>query len=175
MSWKEKVFEEQMTPHIDTIYKGLFSGLQEINRSERSNNDNQKTLFMDTELGIDTILKFDDGTTLTFQEKSRKNYYLKYDDFTFEYFNDPKTKELGEWFKLASQYYFYGFARENNIGYSKFYILKVPDFRLYLKNDIGINTLKNKYLRTNKPPAKAIFFAIPFKEIPTNCILYKSA
>lgn len=173
MSWKEKQFEEQMSPYIDNIYKQLFKGLKEINRS-CSNKKNDIQMFMDKELGIDTTLKFQDGTFLTFQEKTRLNNYLSFNDFTFEYYNDPSTGEQGEWFKLASQYYFYGFANKENKGYEKFYILNVPEFRLFLKNDVGIEELERKYLKQNKPPAKANFFFIPFKIIPDKCILYES-
>lgn len=173
MSWKEKIFEEQMADHIDNIYMNLFKGIKSIDRSF-AESENNIQLLLDKELGIDTVLRFDDGTFLTFQEKSRLNYYITYDDFTFEYYNDPITKEEGEWFKLASQYYFYGFANKNNDGYEKVYILNVPAFRLFLKNDIGIETLKYKYLMQNKPPAKANFFAIPFNIIPDKCFLYKS-
>jgi hypothetical protein len=108
------------------------------------------------------------------QEKSRKHNYLKYDDFTFEYYNNPTTKDEGEWFKLAAQLYFYGFANKNETEYVKYYLVNVPKLRLFLKNKIGIKTLESEYLHRNTPPAKANFFAIPFKIIPDCCIMYKS-
>jgi hypothetical protein len=174
MAWQAKNFEEKMHPYIDEIYKGLFSSLSRIERSNRETTTDSKILFMDKELSIDTFLYFKDGTVLTLQEKSRKHNYLKYDDFTFEYYNDPKTKDEGEWFKLAAQLYFYGFTNESETGYAKFYLLNVPKLRLFLKNNIGIKALEEKYLHPNRPPAKANFFAIPFSIIPDYCIMYKS-
>ena len=173
MAWVEKAFEESMTPHIDEIYHKRFSKLDTIKRSDRTAEADSKILFMDKELAIDTFLYFTDGTVLTLQEKTRRNFYLgKYGDiFTFEYYNDPHTKDEGEWFKLAAQLYFYGFANEEQTGYTKYWLIDVPVLRSTLKNDVGIETLEKKYLRQNKPPAKANFFAIPFEIINPKCIL----
>jgi len=176
MAWSEKNFEESMTPHIDDIYKTIFSKLTNIVRSSRENTKDAKILMMDKDLAIDTFLYFTDGTMLTLQEKTRKNYYLKYNDFTFEYYNDPDIKDEGEWFKLAAQMYFYGFANQRENGYSKFYLVDVPKLRLFLKNKIGIERLERQYLQHNKPPAKANFFAIPFDMIlkyEPDSVMYK--
>lgn len=176
MAWIEKAFEEQMTPHIDGIYYKLFSNLVDIKRSSRDTQTDEKILFMDRHLAIDTFLSFKDGTVLTLQEKTRQRYY--HDtfgaDFTFEYYNDPATKDEGEWFKLAAQLYFYGYANGSEDGYYKYWIIDVPKLRLHLKNNIGIQQLESRYLRHNKPPAKASFFAVPFSIISDDCILYAS-
>ena len=173
MAWSEKSFEESMTPHIDAIYRGLFSGLTEIRRSDRNTQTDAKILFMDKELAIDTFLHFKDGTILTLQEKTRRREYAKYNDFTFEYYNDPRTKDEGEWFKLAAQLYFYGYANGELDGYYKFWIVNIPKLRVFLKRNVGIKQLESKYLRSNKPPAKANFFAIPFSIIDNDCIMYQ--
>ena len=174
MAWAEKNFEESMTPHIDAIYRGLFSKLVSVIRNDRENQTDSKLLFMDKELAIDTFLHFKDGTVLTLQEKTRKRYYAdKFgEDFTFEYYNDPRTGDEGEWFKLAAQFYFYGYAEGDLNGYYKYWIVNVPKLRLFLKNIVGIRELERRYLRRNKPPAKANFFAIPFSIIPSDCILH---
>jgi len=169
MVWESKNFEEKMNPYIDEIYKNIFSELIEIKRSNREKTVDSKILFMDKELAIDTFLYFKDGSILTLQEKTRKINYLDYDDFTFEYFNDPITKDKGEWFKLAAQLYFYGYANQSEDGYIKYYLIIIPKLRIFLE-EIGIETLTRKYLRQNKPPAKANFFAVPFRLIPKNCI-----
>jgi hypothetical protein len=170
VAWDLKIFEEKMTPYIDKIYKGLFSGIESI---DRSSINNTKNLLLDKELGIDSILYFNDGSLLTIQEKTRKFESLAFNDFTFEYYNDPEKKYGGEWFKLASQLYFYGYANENEDSYIKYCILKVVDFRIFLKKELGINELQ-KYLKSNKKHGKANFFTIPFKVIPDKCFLYQS-
>jgi hypothetical protein len=173
MAWSEKAFEESMTPHIDTIYKKTFRNLESIYRSNRDTEKESKILFMDKELAIDTFLHFKDGSILTFQEKTRRKYYLdKFGaDFTFEYYNNPATYEQGEWFKLAAQIYFYGYADESMGGYCKYWVIDIAKLRIHLKNNIGIETLEKKYLKRNPPPAKANFFAVPFDLISDECIL----
>lgn len=161
MSWKEKEFEEKMQPVINDIYKKTFKNIIEIKRSTREIND-EKLLFMDKELAIDTHLLFQDGTVLTLQEKTLRESKQRFQSFTFEYYNDPNTKDEGEWFKLAAQLYFFGYANKSENNYNQYMILDVPKLRLHLKNKVGIELLENKYLRHNRPPAKANFFAIPF-------------
>ena len=176
MAWAEKQFEESMHPHINSIYRRLFSNLTEIKRSDRTKECDQKILFMDKELAIDTFLHFKDGTILTMQEKTRTERILKMfgPDFTFEYYNNPDTKEQGEWFKLAAQMYFYGYARADNAGYIRYWLMNIPKLRIFLKNEIGLSELEKKYLRRNRPPARANFFAIPFAILRSDCIMYDS-
>lgn len=161
MIWYEKAFEEKMRPHIDDIYKKS-DGLKSINRYERDKHTTENMKVLDIDLGVDTILKYDDGSIITVQEKTRKYYYRNFNDFTFEYYNDPKTKSEGEWFKLAAQMYFFGYANEKENGYYKYWLIDVLKLRLFIKQNIGIDKLKIKYLHQNKPPAKANFFGIPF-------------
>lgn len=175
-SWSEKTFEEKMTPCIDLVYKQLFGDtLQEIKRNNRDNST-EKLMFMDIHLAIDTYLTFKNGSILTFQEKTRKNNYLKFNDFTFEYYNDPITKDEGEWFKLAAQIYFYGYANENETGYEKYYILSVQKLRTRLLQNYTIKEMEQRFLQTNRPPAKANFFAIPFDILESldGVLLYKN-
>jgi len=172
VSWVEKDFEEQMRPLIDEAYRKVFSAISKITRCEKDENSNQ--LILDTEFAIDTIIRFIDGSLLTLQEKVRRfEYYKKYNDFTFEYFNNPDTEEQGEWFKLASQFYFYGFATPDESDFARFYILNVGNFRIFLKKNYGNNLFER--VRRNKPPCRANFITIPFDEIPDFCLLYDSA
>jgi hypothetical protein len=168
-TWKEKNFEEKMTPHINEIYNDLFKN--KISKIIRNTNGNQdkELLFMDKYLGIDTQIIFKDGSKITLQEKTRKYYYFqKYNDFTFEYYNDPKLKEQGEWFKLAAQLYFYGFSNEKETGYEKFYILDICKLRRFLTYRIGLKNLEKNYLHQNIGSAKANFFHIPFDLLRKN-------
>jgi len=167
MTWKEKDFEEKMRPHIDAIYQKTFKNISTILRTNRESKTDPKFMIMDKDLAIDTHLYFQDGTLLTFQEKTLQHTKQKYQQFTFEYQNDPQNNVPGEWFKLASQLYFFGYANEAQTGYLQWWILNVPRLRLFLLNVIGIETLKEKYLHNNKPPKKANFFAIPFNLFKT--------
>ena len=175
-NWIDKSFEEGMTKYIDEIYKNIFkSRLTKIYRSDRNKENDKKLLFMDIELSIDTHLTFTNGSVLTFQEKTRRNEYMKYNDFTFEYYNNPTTKDEGEWFKLAAQLYFFGYANKNENGYDKYWILNIAKLKTRLMQHFTIDYLKKNFLRSNKPPAKANFFAIPFTilEDMKDIIIYK--
>jgi hypothetical protein len=177
MCWKEKNFEEKMSMYIDDIYKKLFKEkLLEIYRSNRNTEIDEKILFMDINMAIDTTIRMTNGSILTFQEKTRKYKFKNYNDFTFEYYNDPKTKDEGEWFKLAAQLYFYGYANEKEDGYYKYYFLNVTKLRTGLMRKFTILELENNFLKQNKPPAKANFFAIPFQVLSEldGVIIYES-
>ena len=167
MSWKEKVFEEKMQPYIDNIYYNCFNNIKKIERSNRETNNNNRTMFLDKELGLDTIITLSNGSILTLQEKTLQYSKKHFQQFTFEYYNDPKTKEVGEWFKLAAQFYFFGYANKEKNGYFQYLILNIPLLSLFLNG----KNLEN-YLRFNLPPAKANFYAIPFKKLDKN-IIYK--
>jgi len=173
--WIEKNFEEKMTKHIDQIYREVFGDkLSKIYRSNRENQDDKKLLFMDIELSIDTHLTFFNGSVLTFQEKTLRYTKQRFNQFTFEYYNDPRTKEEGEWFKLAAQLYFFGYANKNESGYDKFWILNVAKLRTRLMSKYNMDDM-HKFLRHNKPPARANFFAIPFEALENlqDVVVYK--
>lgn len=156
-----------MQQYIDKIYYNHFKNIVSIERNKRNNSTSDRNSFLDIELGIDTLIYFKNGSFITFQEKTRNNW-VQYEDFTFEYYNNPKSKEEGEWFHLASQFYFYGYANSKNNGYRKYYILNVPSFRLFLNN-----STRGWRVQPNPPPAKANFKIIPFSKIPENCFFYK--
>lgn len=162
MSWADKDFEEKMRTAIDAIYIRCFNGLTEIKRIDRGKEEDQKILFLDKNMAIDTYLTFVDGSVLTVQEKTLRHFQQSWQQFTFEYYNDPHTGEKGEWFKLAAQIYFFGYANEKEDSYLQYWILDISRLRIFLKNVIGIQALKSGYLRKNKPPNRANFFAIPF-------------
>lgn len=86
---------------------------------------------LDKHFGIDCVIKLPNGMPVTTQEKTRQAYSLRrYDEYTLEYHNDPRTKEEGEWFHLVPDIYFYGFANEQFNGWLKWYILNVTSFKL---------------------------------------------
>jgi len=48
----------------------------------------------------------------SFQEKVRRNEYIKYHDFTLEYYSNVKTKEKGEYFHLKAKYYIHWYLNK---------------------------------------------------------------
>lgn len=164
-NWKEKDYEESRHEYIDACYYQAFDGIVNITRSDRDVEKTPEKLLLDKEACIDTYIEFESGVSVTLQEKSRKYRWYRYHDFTFEYYNDPENREPGQWHKIKSDMFFYGWANSSDTDYAKFYILNVLYLKAHLINKIGIEKLKRHYLRYNKPPCKSNFFAIPFKLI----------
>lgn len=158
--WDEKDFEEKMRIHLDAVYQNIFKDkLKNINRINRDSEGPEKIL--DQHFAIDTILKTTDGQIFTIQEKTLKNNQAVYSAVTFEYYDDQTIKKEGDWFNLASQFYFFAYANENENGYENYWLIDVVKLRLYLlfkEENIF------KYLRyNNNSNAKANFFAIPLQ------------
>lgn len=155
--WIEQEFEIKMRPYIDEIYPEIISYVNNINRVDVNKSERDKAL--DIELGIDTEITFTNGSPFTVQEKTRESQWQSSDDFTFELMNTPD--ENGEFFKLSSHLYFYGYANEMSDGYAKFYIIDVMRLKMALRK-FSIETLKSRWLEKNKKHGKATFLAIPF-------------
>ena len=175
--WEYKNFEEKMTPYIDNIYVDVF-GVKKDNiiRSKRDNYQDDRALILDKDFGVDTVLTLNNGTNITIQEKTRKFYYSKYNDFTFEYYNDPRIKDPGEWFKLAAQLYFFGYANQDENGYYKYWLIDIFRLRLMLNQCYTLEQLESRFLQRNRPPAKANFFGIPFYILENaEGVIYKQA
>lgn len=164
-NWKEKNFEEKMSVHLDNLYLSIFGDCTLIKRSNRDNFTSGITETLDRHLGIDCVLKTYDGTPISIQEKILKNDNLKYNQLTLEYLNNTYDNPQGDYFHCVSQLYVFAYSNSQNTGLEKYWILNNFNLRFYLYNQIGIEELKRRYLRRNKPPAKASFFAIPFEEI----------
>lgn len=162
MAWIEKNFEEIMRPSIDKIYKHKFGENINIQRSDR-NSKKSKLMFMDKHFAIDTILRFENGAMITIQEKTLTHEKEEFNAFTIEYYNDPKIKDRGDWFKIAAQLYFFGYANKEENGYNKYWLISMLDFQLQIRKEFTIEEMRDEFLRENPLPAKASFFAIPFK------------
>ena len=187
---KDSEFEKIMQPRIDEIYTEMFGGKNGIKEIRRPNwdlktpsKDEKERRYLDQHLGIDTELILDDGTPMTFQEKSRRYSKKRTScDFTLEYFNKPETGEPGEFFKLKASWYFVGFAtgapKIKDTDYEHFYILNIPALRLGIKREWDVKTMIDLgWLHDNDDGGDANFFAIPFSEIQKKipeCIYYHS-
>lgn len=171
-------FNVKMQPHIDEIYRSIFSNIKAIKRPEEKDWENESAekenilCFMDKELGIDAIILFENGSFITAQEKSRKyKYYLRFRDFTFEYhsnrFSNPKGK--GQWHKLASQLFFYGWANENEDAFVEYYLIDILRLRMMLHNKHSLLIESN--LRENDHRASD-FYSVNFQRMPVDCIIH---
>lgn len=71
-------------------------------------------------LGIDLILKFDNGMESTLQEKF---LFTTFDTVTVEYMDDWENEVEGDWFRLKAQYYFVGYQREVALEFDRWVLL----------------------------------------------------
>lgn len=120
-------------------------------------------------LGVDVLLTFVNGMTLTLQEKFLTTIY---GTVTVEYYNDPRTEEPGDWFELKAQLYFVGYWNERNpdSGFLRWVLLDWPMMVL--------ETQKGNIpwvLRGNtRSAARANFQSVEFEKIPTSCIVSRN-
>ena len=113
---------------------------------------------LDEKFGIDTILKLKGGQTITLQEKYRRNSALNYGDFTQEFMNGGKEQD-GEWFHLGAQIYFYGWAREDEKGFERWFMMDILKYKLLIQEAGGIDKIGT--LHSNYTHGKASFYSIP--------------
>lgn len=115
-------FNLRMQPWADGIYKSLWGDSAEIQRELGE---------LDRQRAIDTIVIPPEGLPISLQEKARRRKYFKYYQFTVEYMNNPRRGEKGEFFKLAANYYFYGYARIDEQGFLWWRVVDLNPFKRY--------------------------------------------
>jgi hypothetical protein len=156
-------FQQKLKPAAIKIYTRLFPGCLLVDLRDRG----VGVHVLDKEFGIDSLLTFGTGQWISIQEKYRKNYYLKYLDFTQEYLNAVNTENEspGEWFKLGAQLYFYGWSNKNENDFEKWFIMDIAKYKLLVENAGGIDKLGE--IKFNDLHGKSCFYAIKvFKLFP---------
>lgn len=150
-------FRKQMRPAAIKIYESLFPGCEIIDLPRTDTG----THVLDQHFGIDSIISLPTGGLITLQEKYREHYYLNYADFTQEYMNAAGTPDEspGEWFKLAAQLYFYGWANAEHTDFEKWLLLDVLAYKVLVEKAGGLENLGT--LQQNRKFGCASFYAIP--------------
>ena len=157
-----KQSELRRRPAIDAIYNRVFPGCT-IKRFDHGND-----LILDVRFAIDVELKMPNGMILLGQEKALGNEFARFRSVTVEYYQDPTIKEEGDWFKLAAQFLFCGYANITDTEFNPWVILDwaqvVESTRL---NNIHWMINKNKDGR-----ARANFKYTVMDKLPVSCILH---
>jgi hypothetical protein len=154
-------FQARMKPAALRIYHRLFPGCEVEDLREHG----VKVHVLDKEFGVDALIHFQTGQWVSIQEKYRTHEALKYLDFTQEYMNAEGTQyeSPGEWFKLGSQFYFYGWANKTETDFEKWAILDVARYKLLVERSGGLAALGTK--QQNRLHGRSSFFAIPIKKL----------
>ncbi len=165
-------FRRKMQPLADEIYREvLFPGC-EVKRYKRGDDDDPHVL--DQAYGIDMELIMPSGQNFTVQEKHRRHKFLidpflqvkpPTPDFTQEYMNAAGTEHesKGEWFHLASQFYFYGWADAREERFEKWVLLDVTRYKMLVEQRGGLDAIG--VLRQNFKHGSATFYAIPITDL----------
>ncbi len=155
----------KMRPACDKVLCSAFDiKPEDITRYEHGTD----LFILDKEFAIDLSVRLKNGTTLTGQEKALSHHFYRYKTFTIEFYQDKYTKERGEFFKIASQFYLHGYSDDTGVDFIDWYIIDILLLINWLK-DFGERALSQKI-----KPAKgsyAMFLPIPYAKIPEQFIL----
>lgn len=155
--------ELKMRPAIDSIYARVWPGCT-IERFERS-----EDVILDIKFAIDVKITLPNGMILTGQEKALTYPNRRYRTVTVEYWNDPETKQNpGDWFHLASQFYFCGYSTQAGDGFDPWVILDWAQIvEATRRGRIIWKTQGN-----NHSNARANFKNTPMEDLPRRAIMY---
>lgn len=130
--------------------------------------DKKSELFvLDKQFAIDMQVRLKNGSQLTGQEKALSYKFYKYKTFTMEFWQNRFTKEPGEFFKIASQFYLHGYSDDTGIEFIEWKIIDILRLVEWLKS-YGTDALSQK----TKPAggSRAAFLPIPYDRIPAGLI-----
>lgn len=148
-------------PIADKIYHSLFGKIK-IERTEKEDD-----FTLDKNFAIDVKITLLSGQILLGQEKFLSGEYAKYNSVTVEYYQNPRTREKGDWFKLATQFYFVGYLNEDMTSFKPWVLLDWIQIVL-----ITYKGLMDWIEKDNtKSEAMASFKYINMNKIPDNCII----
>lgn len=145
-------FNLRMQPWADKIYRYLWGDSAKIQR-ELGDLDRQRA--------IDTIVIPPEGLPISLQEKARRREYFWYYQFTVEYMNNPRRGEKGEFFKLAANYYFYGYAKVDEKGFFWWRVVDLNSFKKYYHE----GRLEPDEIKQNKRRSNASFLCFDWARL----------
>lgn len=150
----------KMRPACDNVLCNTF-GIEKSN-IERFDKNTELNI-LDREFHIDMRIKLNNGSQLTGQEKALSNEFYKYKTFTMEFYQNRYTKERGEFFKIASQFYLHGYSDKSGIAFAEWKVIDILLLINWLKT-AGLNRLE----KNTRPSggSKANFLFIPYDKIP---------
>jgi hypothetical protein len=172
--WDEDLeWSNAAKPIQDRIYKFVFGDtLKDITRFSKEDRH-----ILDRDYHIDVELSFNNGIKLLGQEKALRLKWLKFNTFTIEFYQNRHTKERGEFFNLAAQFYLHGYLNGNTPNeinetqkFKKCYFIKIFDFLESLKKQ-PVEVLE----RNTKPSSgNASFYYVNYDSIPSNYIYWST-
>lgn len=120
----------------------------------------------DAQLGIDVLLNFSSGLQSTMQEKFLTTGD-RYSTITVEYYQNWRTEEPGDWFKLRVDYYFVGYHQRGATAFDKWILLDWPA----VKRATSRNLIPWQENKNTRDGARASFRYANFWDIPKDCVI----
>jgi hypothetical protein len=164
-------FEESrpLQPTANQLYRDIFThaGLALLPGDEEVLTSGEEfSAGYDKQLGIDIFLRFESGMQATLQEKFLKTGD-RFTTVTVEYYQNWRTQEPGDWFKMRCDYYFVGYHQRGIQQFDKWILLDWPAIqRATAQGRIPWQEMPN--MRDN---ARANFKYTAFDDIPDECVM----
>lgn len=154
-----------MRPACDAVLCKVFCVPPE--NIERFNKENP-LFILDKEHSIDMRVMLANGSHLLGQEKALSHKFWKFRTFTMEFWQNRYTKEPGEFFKIASQFYLHGYSDESGVAFIEWKVLDVLRLIDWLKM-YGVDALS----KVTRPSggSRAAFLWIEYDNIPSQCVI----
>ena len=152
-------FERRMRSPVEEVYLTYFPDCK-----VRYKREHDELRPFDEHFAIDTILELHRGGIVTAQQKCRRHRYLsQHGDFTQEFMNAAGGiyETPGEWFHLAAQLYFYGWANQAEDGLAAWVVLDVVRYKMLVEQAGGLDKVGT--LRKNRVHGRASFYVIPME------------
>lgn len=145
-------------PIADRIYKDVFGADIDIIRD---------VAVLDRELGVDAVLIVGSRLRLLGQEKFLSYAYSRFRSITVEHYQNWRTKEEGDWFNLACQFYFTGYLTENEDDFDPWVLANWPAIVFAtIQGRVAWQDNKNK-----DGSARASFRYTIMDDLPADCIM----
>lgn len=120
----------------------------------------------DKAFGIDLLLRFTSGMQATAQEKFLMTGN-RFTTVTVEYYQDWRTEEPGDWFRLRVDYYFVGYHQRGMPHFDKWILLDWPAVQRATSRNL-IAWRENRNMRDG---ARASFRYANFWDFPAECVI----
>lgn len=156
--WETETFRQKFD--LTNIYKKIFNKKKEIEIIDMRKGGEEINP-IDKYCGIDRLIRYKDGNTISVSEKIRKHQWIDHNDFTMEIMNGNGTE--GEWYHLFSNYTLYSWSNEQETKVQRYVLIDNLALKRIIYNmEEGIDTFKR--LKNGKY-GKAEFAVIPLNII----------
>ena len=158
--------ELRMRPAADEIYASVFGLNVQVERTEYEDG-----AILDKHFAIDVRVTLPaSGMILLGQEKFLSPRYASFGTVTIEYWQNPEIQEQGDWFKLASQVYFVGYATPDWQGFDPWILLNWPS--VVLATEAGAIPWQANHNKDGH--ARASFRFCKMRLFPPECLIASS-